>query len=53
MTERKIDDQENDTYYEQIAKIAEDMADTPNLSNNLKEIIENEYLTPDRNEKLE
>ena len=53
MIERNIDDQENDTYYEQIAEIAEDMADNPDLSDNLKEIIENEFPTPDGNEKLE
>jgi hypothetical protein len=48
MTERNSDDL-NDTYYEQVADIAADMADNPDLSDNLKEVIENEFPTPEKN----
>jgi hypothetical protein len=53
MNERNIDDLENHTYEEQIEELAADMSDDPEQSDNLQEIMENEFRTPDRNEDLE
>lgn len=53
MTERNIDDLENHTYDEQVAELAADMSDDPEQSDNLQEIMENEFRTPDRNDRLE
>ncbi|WP_239617310.1 hypothetical protein [Cohnella mopanensis] len=46
MTERNIDDLENHTYEEQIAELAAEMADAPEQSDNLQEIMENEFRGP-------
>ncbi|WP_182301692.1 hypothetical protein [Cohnella cholangitidis] len=46
MTERNLDDLENHTYDEQVAELAADMADAPEQSDNLQEIMENEFQTP-------
>jgi len=46
MTERNLDAPENHTYDEQLAELAADMADAPEQSDNLQEIMENEFRTP-------
>lgn len=43
MTGRDVDKLENHTYEEQIAELALDMADDPEQSDNLQEIMENEF----------
>jgi hypothetical protein len=53
MTERNLDELENHTYEEQIEEYAANMADDPEQSDNLTQIMENEFRTPDRNEDLE
>ncbi|WP_167746937.1 hypothetical protein [Cohnella luojiensis] len=45
MTERNLDDLENHTYDEQVAELAADMADDPEQSDNLQEIMEEEFRT--------
>jgi len=53
MTERNLDNLENHTYEEQIEELAADLSGDPERSDNLQEIMENEFRTPERNEDLE
>lgn len=45
MTDTDLEDPENHTYEEQIAELAAEMADDPEQSDNLQEIMEEEFRT--------
>lgn len=46
MTERNLEDLENHTYDEQVAELAADMADDEEQSDNLQEIMKEEFRSP-------